>query len=468
MYGDRHTLIRCATAMAVFVAGTVVAWGQQIPSPRPYLVDPGYQMAHVPAPTSLASTTYNFEGPQKSLEDEVAELQAWKQDVLAGQESAKAKAADKPTLNIGGRIFLDSAMFDQNAESVTQVGDVNNGIEARAAWLFFKGKAFDVVDYKFQLDLSAPAFKDLFITINELPVLGHVRIGHFKEPFSLEQLAASKYLTLMERSLGDGAFVPGRNMGVMAFDASENLRSTWAIGAFATEQGEWPLRAQQDHDNASVTMRGTFLPWYDEATEGRGLFHTGVAYSYRAIGDQVARFDTRPEAHLAPVLFDTNDLNAPNYHLLGAEAAYVYGPFSVQAEYFGVTVNNAAAGDSNLHGAYVYCSYFLTGENRVYNRQSGAFNNRIAPFENFFRVRDMNGCVQNGLGAWEVAYRYSHLDLDDGVIAGGQGRNHTFGLNWYLNPYTKMMFNYIHSTADLGGASNGVMNIFQMRAQMEF
>ncbi|NLE39072.1 MAG: porin, partial [Pirellulaceae bacterium] len=45
--------------------------------------------------------------------------------------------------------------------------------------------------------------------------------------------------------------------------------------------------------------------------------------------------------------------------------------------------------------------------------------------------------------------------------------DHTIGLNWYLNPYTRVMFNYVHSTLedDLG---DGSLSIFQMRTQIDF
>ena len=60
--------------------------------------------------------------------------------------------------------------------------------------------------------------------------------------------------------------------------------------------------------------------------------------------------------------------------------------------------------------------------------------------------------------AWEVALRYSNIDLEDGgfgVIGGEEGEmeNVTFGVNWYLNDYSRMMFNYIHS--DLERAFSG-------------
>ncbi len=52
-----------------------------------------------------------------------------------------------------------------------------------------------------------------------------------------------------------------------------------------------------------------------------------------------------------------------------------------------------------------------------------------------------------GWGAWEIAGRWSYLDVTDRTIIGGEMQNMTVGLNWYTNPYCKMAFNYIHSWA---------------------
>ena len=118
-------------------------------------------------------------------------------------------------------------------------------------------------------------------------------------------------------------------------------------------------------------MRTTFTPWYDEATEGRGLLHTGLAYSYRALGDETAQLRGRPESHLAPYVIDTGVINASEMQLIGAELAFVYGPFSFQSEYYGATVDEIGADDLSFNGCYAYVSYFLTGENRRYNRGRG-------------------------------------------------------------------------------------------------
>ena len=81
-------------------------------------------------------------------------------------------------------------------------------------------------------------------------------------------------------------------------------------------------------------------------------------------------------------------------------------------------------------------------------------------------------------GAWEVAARVSTLNLSDhytgthavagDLINGGILTNFTGGLNWYLNPYTKAQFNYIHSHAADTNSHVALSNLFDMRIQMDF
>jgi phosphate-selective porin OprO and OprP len=58
-----------------------------------------------------------------------------------------------------------------------------------------------------------------------------------------------------------------------------------------------------------------------------------------------------------------------------------------------------------------------------------------------------------GWGAWEIAGRYSVVDLNDQLgtpsgVAGGKQTIYTAGLNWYVNRNIRFMFNYLHGTVD--------------------
>ena len=381
----------------------------------------------------------------------------------------KKKAAEKMSASPMGRIHLDAAAFDQDAVDKNRF-DEQNGVELRRARLGLKGEGFNVFKYKIEWDFAGKdksRAKDIYFEISDLPFLQNVQVGHFKEPFSLDELTSSNYMTFMERNTASEAMAPKRRIGVMAYGTTPLKYATYAIGYFAEHDNDGgPV--QNDNMGGAATMRGTFLPWYDEATEGRGLLHLGAAYSYRdAFNDEFA-IKYRPECHLARenslLLTDVTDRN-----LFGAEMAFVYGPLSFQAEYYVNYINRYANPDCKTQGAYSYVSYFLTGEHRRYDRERGIFS-RVKPHENFFRVRDENCTVYTGRGAWELKYRYSWLDAyDAGLLGFDYVGDHTFGVNWYLTPYTRLMLEYIHSGINQNqGAGVGDLNIVQMRAQIDF
>lgn len=88
--------------------------------------------------------------------------------------------------------------------------------------------------------------------------------------------------------------------------------------------------------------------------------------------------------------------------------------------------------DLDFSGYYIEASYFITGEHRRY--KGGAFS-RVKPKHNFTPGKSV------GPGAWQVAFRYSNIDLndfDEGIL-GGQEDNLTIGLNWHINPNVRWM-----------------------------
>ena len=165
---------------------------------------------------------------------------------------------------------------------------------------------------------------------------------------------------------------------------------------------------------------------------------------------------------MAPRYVDTGSFAANNSILVNAEAAWVFGPLSLQGEYFHTTVDRPAGADTaNFDGFYAYASYFLTGEHRPYKRTSGAFD-RVKPNHNF-------GLGEHGgIGAWEVLLRYSQVDLNDSGLSGGRLNDITGGVTWYLNPNWKIMFNYVYAQLDRGVADGDNAHIFESRVHVDF
>lgn len=368
----------------------------------------------------------------------------WKDGINFATQDGKFK------VKAGGRIQNDWLWISEDNGIKASIGEQEDGVEFRRARLYFSGLIYDNVEFKSQFDFAGGdvAFKDVYLGLTDLP-FGKIRAGHFKEPFSLEELTSSKYTTFLERALPN-AFAPSRNTGVMLHGtalAASDPRMTWAVGAFRdTDDGDI-----RNSGGYNFTGRLTWLPWYDN--DGASLVHLGAAYSHRSPNDKTARFRSRPEAHLTDRFVDTGSFTSDRVDLVGLEAAWVSGPLSLQGEY--VYANADIASSASFSGYYAQASYFLTGEHRRYKPSEGAFS-RVKPKKNY--------SFGSGLGAWEVAVRYSSLDLNDSGITGGTLNDVTAGLNWYLNPNMKVMWNYVH--ADAG--SVGTADMAMMRFQIDF
>lgn len=215
--------------------------------------------------------------------------------------------------------------------------------------------------------------------------------------------------------------------------------------------------------------------------------HLGSGYYMNSPAHDSARFRSIPEMFVGefapgavgtsgqavpgalngtPFFVDTGNLNGVHrIDTYGLEALWVRGPLSVQTEAMAAVVHQAAP-TSVFGGAYVNAGYFLTGEHRPYDRLAGAID----------RVQPYNSIGNGGRGAWEIAWRYSYIDLSDDALIGGNMTNMTTGINWYLNPYCKWVFNYIHSWTEgrdyfPNNANNTLASetgIYATRVQLDF
>ncbi len=359
-------------------------------------------------------------------------------------------------VKLGGRIQYD-VMFIRQDDSLNAHFDGENGTEFRRARLYTAGTIYKNIKFKFQVDFAPGkvVLKDVYIQLTKIPVAGNIRLGHFKEPFGLEMLTSSNFITMMERPLTN-QFDFDRSLGVMIYNHHFNNRLTWAAGYFFPDHNSGRYHGDQYH----ITFRVTGLPIYK--TEGAyRVLHLGAGYSYKNYQNKPFSFKTRPEAHLAPkyLHLSIDELNTQSS--LKGEFALVLGAVTFEGEYTAISVHPNATVEQPLNnntylmGAWFgTVSWFITGEHKNYNPSKAAFD-RVTPNKNFG-----NG----GAGAFEIALRYSSINLNNDDLTGGELNDLTAGLNWYLNPATKFAFNYIHANVKGLGKSN----IYQMRFQVTF
>lgn len=392
----------------------------------------------------------------------------------------------------GGRVEGDWVNWARD----TQFGGQPNYFEFRRLRLFAAGQGYGVYDYQLEVeffpdnermaltpdqanDRLGVELKDAYLGIRDLPFFGYAVFGHIRVPIGLSHSTSTRFYQFMERSLNN-RLMPGREVGVTAFNRSADANLTWAYGFYFHEMDELERSIIDDNQGSRFVGRATWTPYYDEATDGQCLFHTGLGYIYTRPrkrdnspflfqGDEwrPVRFSARPEIHQGDVLIDTGDINTSSYHLLNAEAAYARGPFSMQSELTWVSLDEIDGEIRNLYGAYVQGSYFLTGESRPYDRTFAVFR-RVIPYENFWAVSTPGG-PRAGLGAWELNLRWSHLNFDDF----GDQRLHdlTMGVNWYWNPNARVMFNWIHPMAHnspVGIDENAEGDVLALRMQLDF
>ena len=322
---------------------------------------------------------------------------------------------------------------------------------------YVSGTVADKLDFKIETEFSGPKFQwmDLYLRLKDIPGVGDATIGHFKEPFGLENLTSSADTTFLERGLPD-ALTPGRSLGVMFHDSVFKEQVTWALGVFRSFADEVHFPNGRGGEAWALTGRATWLAWQDKKTDD--VFHLGAAYSFRSPLDD-ASYRQRPEANLVDYLTDTKTFHVDATHLVGTEAAWVRGPFSLQGEYMAALADRPDDDVAFLDGAYVQASYFLTGEHRPYDRQAGVFKGPV-PLKPF---------PTKGIGAWEIATRYSFLDLRDPDLSDDARllQDFTIGLNWYLNPNVRVEWNYVRSWVH-GPGSSGAADIFLIRVQISF
>jgi phosphate-selective porin OprO/OprP len=157
-----------------------------------------------------------------------------------------------------------------------------------------------------------------------------------------------------------------------------------------------------------------------------------------------AQNGTFPNGASSARLVDTGNLSAHSAQAYGVELAGQWGPLFLASEWLQIDVDrpSTVALDPSFSGYYVQGAWTITGERRTWNAVTGGYGG-IRPTNNF-------SIADGHWGAWELAARYSVLNLNDnegefglappsGGVRGGEQTISTLGLNWYLNPTIRLL-----------------------------
>ena len=363
------------------------------------------------------------------------------------------KSDNGNSFRLGGRILLDYDFFD---DVFTDNGESQSEGEFRRTRLTASGSVRQDWKYKFTINIDdqdeTADINTAYIEYGGFEPFS-LRVGKFKEPFSLERLGSSRWISTIERNilldflggnLGSGQPDLG-GVQIAGFHKEMN-NFNWAFGIFDDGSED-----EDGRDNYAITGRVAMSPHFGD----RHFLHLGAAYSVRDVEGRV-RYRSRLGVHTAdggrPVFADAwvDDVDQ-----LGLELAYVNGPLSLQSEYIDVEADGdvappdtsaddgacvddngdlASCADIDFDGYYLQASYLLTGESRSY-RTRGAYFDKVSP--------------ASSLGAWELVARYEDADVDDDV----EGRTvdaekWILGVNWYANKNVRFMLNYIDAEVD--------------------
>jgi phosphate-selective porin OprO/OprP len=465
----------------------------------------------------------------KSIQSQIDTLQATIKDLQRQVEEAKAQAAaatsaaahsatsndldlkvkwkGSPELSskdgkfkfkVRGRINADYNGIDQDT-AITGDPDIS-ATEIRRARLGVEGVLFYDWKYILEVDFAndTTAIRDAYLQYTGWPVL--ITVGNFRTYNSLDALTSANYISFMERAAFIDAFAFDRHIGLGLSYLKPHF--TASAGVFGEGPGATPLFSGFTGDeNFTFASRVTAAPINREVNGANQVLHLGASVRTRDVGNdqQLLQYRARgADLHLANFFINTGRI-ADGDTFWGLELAGVWGPFSMQAEYGQTEVDifqgkyartssptnppsvNPLLGqpDPTYEGWYVEGSWFLTGESKPY--KDGVFQ----------RVKVKNPVTfrGSGWGAWQIAGRYDVLDLGDAAFTCpvgialypgtsgspqvpmcGEQATWLVGVNWYLNDYARLMFDYAES--DISGRfdynAGAKIKGFGMRAQVDW
>ena len=354
----------------------------------------------------------------------------------------------------------------------------NNDFYMRTARLGLKGTIYKYFDFNVSGEFGKgnSCLWDGYMGFNYLPE-AKLRIGQFKQPFSLEWYSSADWRDFIEMPLPIDNLTPDMDIGAMLHGNLGKGVLNYGLGIF-NGTGK---NTSDTNDDKDVVGRIVFSPFNSSENPFLNGLHFGGSMTYgnqETERDEMRRkgkFQTAGET--AFFQFDKDVFHDGSRIRYGAELCYMIGPFSLKAEWVRMELNDlylnkgGSKDDFDIDGGYVSLSYILTGESQPF--KDGKYG-MIKPRKNFDPKKGTWGALQ-------LVARYETLSIDSELFRKGYADSSKYtddaegfalGLNWYLNNMMRVMINY--TSTDFNGyiVKDGEQldseNLFLVRMQLVF
>jgi len=338
-------------------------------------------------------------------------------------------------MKIRGRLHFDTWTTNGSNDSDANI----TGTEIRRARMGIEGKMNGDIKYKFELDFAGGnvKYKDAYIAYTGWEDQT-IYAGLKKSDWSMQNITSSRYSDMIEQPLIVNGLAPdegSRTVGLLYTKYGKNWHWSGQVG------GDGPINDGEMNDTTRIVTRAHYAPILSDDK----VVHLG-AWGYKEnYGDnRETRLKERLGNHFNDLIrIKSGKLeNSNSGTAYGVEAAGIWGPFSVAAEYMTKSFEDDASIDPTMSGYYLTASYFLTGETKAYKGKTGTFS----------RTKPNSSITKGGIGAWQVVARVDRADFNDNALPGGEADTYTLGLNWWPTAYTRVMLNYVNF--DLTGSQN--------------
>ncbi len=346
-------------------------------------------------------------------------------------------------------VQYDTGYFSQGRNPASV--DLNSGSNFRRAQLGFQGVAWGDWSYSFIYDFGGNGSEKpgyvytAYLEYDGLKPFGF-RIGAYAPPAGLDDSTGSGDLLFLERAAASDA---ARNIAGAPSRDSITLfaQGDTYLAALSYTGGKASDAATFDEQQALVG-RLSWLAYGD--SDAHWLVDADATQVLKpadnvpnAVGNplnNLAVLSAGPELALdATKTVSTGTIDTRGITQWGLETAANWKTLYAQAGYFGYQIHRRAGAltDPNFSGWYALAAWSLTGEARPYDPVTASFRG----------LKPAKALGSGGLGAWELAARYSDIDLNDDPlsaagVAGGKQDVWTIGLNWYVTSGIRFALNY--------------------------